>query len=479
VGIRSREDFEDIIRAEHHPKAFASFLLADFTKGTPSPYTSARTIADILGESETCKRAVFLVHGPPVEPVNIHAHVVVHAPGVRDCDMLSDLLRTLDHHDMRVKLNGRAYRDYRKLEREDDYAFGEWLDRCGFTEAITEADTLHDVADTLNRFSIRRAPYREGYTLVDASVPDGVAVKASRFGLSANQLLARYGNAELPHSFIGSSRSFFDERHFKYPAELRELHAAARSTWESDVAPLVDTDREAVFAERSARHNSRVSVGKALLRYAEIPSTPENIAAAVSVTQRDSRREVTRRLRAIDEAYPPQPARRVGDWLRQLYEDRPAPVATAPGAGLAPLPGQRLVEGVDMELYDDRGILIAHQDAQGVELRTLEANVTLRGATAIVAHYNLEAEDIPERLRALELAFAAPPPEPPPAVQRAVDRAAPHELNQRFFFSASTDLDEAADWDDTDELERDEDLELEAQQRRRRRGLDERRRRGR
>ncbi len=127
-----------------------------------------------------------------------------------------------------------------------------------------------------------------------------------------------------------------------------------------------------------------------------------------------------------------------------------------------------------MELYDDRGNLIAHQDAHGVELRTLEADVALRDAAAIVVHHRIESENLPDHLRSFELTFTTAPPPVPSEVQRAIDDAGPQQLD-RSFFPTDGAIDDLG-WNDDDELERSDDL---VRERGRRRGsvLEERRRR--
>ena len=432
VGIRSTADMDDLMRSHRHGRPFAAFLLSDLSDAPGSAYAFAKATSRALHATKTASTALFIVHGPPAEPTNLHAHVVAYTGGASEAQVRRDLLATFNEHGLLARSPFSGPPRNRKTERDDDYGFGEWLDRCGFYDAILAAPTPQHVADALAAFDVAREPYALGFILRDRSAASGVAVKASSFDLSDASLQARFGTAEVPRSRTAAARSYTDERDTKYPIELHEAHTEARATWENEIADLVAADRSKVFAESLSRRNRRDSLARGLLTVAGLPKDAANLDAARRLVYRDTDRYVERGLRAIEEHYPAKPARRVGDWLRQIHDFRPTAVATAPGARLSPHRGQRIADDVDRDLYDEDGIIVAHEDATGVELRTLEANVALEHAQEIVFNYRLGGEDIPPYFSDVQHRFTDAPPGPPQLVQTILDSALAHQLDRAF-----------------------------------------------
>jgi hypothetical protein len=404
----------------------------------------------VLRNSQTAATALFVVHGPPAEPTNLHAHVVAYSGSASADAIRRDILTALNTENLLAPSPFAGPPRNRKTERDDGYGFAEWLDRCGFYDSILEAATPRDVADTLAAFSVAREPFGRGYVLRDRSAASGVAVKASSFDLSDDTLIARFGSPTLPPARDTTPRrGYAEERSTKYPEELYEAHADAATAWDRDIAHRLAADRRAVFAESLSRRNRRDSLARGVLAYADLPADHANLDAARRLVYRDTDRYVERELRGIEERYPAKPARRIGDWLRQLHDYQPAPVASAPGAALAPKPGQRIDDDVDRNLYDEDGIIIAHEDANGVELRTLEADVTLRNAREIVLNYRLESADIPARYDTLEQRFADAPAGPPPDVEAILDAAPAHQLDRAFAAVPDRETDRGT-WTDDD-----------------------------
>lgn len=379
--------------------------------------------------------ALAVIHGPPQEPTNLHAHVIVQRTGRsegvtpterrRIIRATADLRDDYDLGDPHYRLDSR----YTRIERGDDHSFYAWCHLQGVATLRTSCGSLDEVYDRLDALGLHYTYDEHGGTITDVSTDRPWRLRAVAVNLSPNALRASYGDLH-PHTPRRDriQRSYATERHDRYGPDLVARHREEREAWAAQHAAAraaaVRTAREAgTRATHYATAFADYLAGKYNL------TIPTDLKETASRATRAMLQGYRARLeRVASDAFPPRPERRIGDWLKQLYVGDPVPPATATGVVLdePKLAQWNAYEGTDLELYDE-GLRVGRIDDDRLHLLTLDPptksidELPVKGAAALAIHHAVlsDTSTLQADLRAGEVSRSAPP-SPPADVDRAL-----------------------------------------------------------
>ena len=468
-----------IAKTQHRSNTpFVSLTIPDLSDEPRDPYAVIRAIQDSLAEAFPEQPSLTLLHGPPSEDVRLHGHALVeHLDTNGPCSIRS--YRTRFNAALR-RVRGAAFPpyvgtrnpDFGGLSRDDTYSFIEWLRFQGFSDDIDNAGTPLQIAQTLAYYRLSRVPSDSGYAIRDDSSPEHLHIKAYRCKLSDGDLLKRFGTTVLPIvPPPADTRSFYKERSSKYSVELHSLHDEARTRWQSEFGNAIDAQESAIRdTYRNVYHHREGATGH-ILKVTGLARTPRNLAAASRYLAERIRAARAADIRDLHEAYPRQPGKRISDWLKQLYQGNPEPLADIPGALLRPGhgTGHRVRLGpLDRELYDENDVVIAHENygeqKPGVQLRHFDALRSISDVRAIYVKHGYAEQAQAHVLDPNVEIIERPPRAIPPGIQAALERQG----------RLPTWLWSRVDMADPTELEGDDALEFEPEETERYRSLNRR-----
>lgn len=340
-------------------------------------FAATTIIRDALRRVDGLQHAIVVAHGPPAESGHLHVHVLGVLPRLANGHILqvSNVRRRLvSAVAVCAKEAGLesvrnephfASREYFQSERDDRPSFREFTVAQGLAGRLSAAASWTAFHDVLSTVSAGYGFDERGGFIDDRSQSDGTAIKVSRLGPSFShaKLVARLGPYEdsSPVRMSAPMASYAQaQTEPKFERAIVVEHTAARRTWERDVAPRLARAQAAARAEDEPEVRAVRALAKAVRRLrvrADRPGIESDVAGVrreiLDALARGTKDARARQADAIALHYPPRPARRISDWLKQ-GERRETPLATlGPVAITHPLAvGESTVDG-GREVYVD------------------------------------------------------------------------------------------------------------------------------
>ncbi|MHB8139670.1 MAG: hypothetical protein ACYDHD_00185 [Vulcanimicrobiaceae bacterium] len=350
----------------HVPWLTIALTLSDLD---PTNTLAAWGIAKEVAEDFLEGRPGYVVlHGPPQEPTNFHAHLVLRRDKVRSEDIAREfvhLRRKKDQISDRYGFSTSSYKGrahYANLTRKDDFTFFDWCDSLGFSDLPDTCESNHELLATLNTFGVTYLQVDRGAVLQTQGPNGPITMKASALNLSPARLERQLGHIPDYHYDPRlTTRAYTNERANKYPEAVKEAHQEAIKAWQRTYHSAYKTTRKQALEAGSTLVKQAVSYLDILLAEngATIEDPTNRIWALHRMTQFLHQVRVGMARSATD-VFPPKPAHRIYDWLTQLYVGNPEPIASADGVTLDhhALATWHHTYGTDLSLYDD-GLRVA------------------------------------------------------------------------------------------------------------------------